>query len=99
LTPRELEVLALLSEGLPNKLICRRLNIAAGTVKVHIGCIFQELGVRSRLEAVVTARRLGIVGEAQAGAARGVETGVPGRPPRALRPPGDGAFHEVSALP
>ena len=33
LTPRQLEVLDLLCEGLPNKLICRRLNIASGTVK------------------------------------------------------------------
>ena len=64
LTPRQLEVLALLCEGLPNKLICRRLNIATGTVKVHISCILRELGVTSRLQAVVAARRCGILGEA-----------------------------------
>ena len=63
LTPRQLEVLALLCEGLPNKLICRRLNIAAGTVKAHISSILHELGVASRLQAVVAARRQGLVRE------------------------------------
>lgn len=66
LTQRQLEVLALLCEGLPNKLICRRLNIATGTVKVHISCILRELGVRSRLQAVVAAQRCGLLGEAPA---------------------------------
>lgn len=65
LTPRQLEVLSLLCEGLPNKLICRRLNICGGTVKVHISCIFRELGVTSRLQAVVAARRLGLHGSAR----------------------------------
>lgn len=60
LTPRQLEVLGLLCEGLPNKLICRQLNISAGTVKAHISGILRELGVTSRLQAVVTARRLGL---------------------------------------
>ncbi len=59
-TPRQLEVLALLCEGLPNKSICRRLNIATGTVKVHISCIFRELGVTSRLQAVVEAQSSGL---------------------------------------
>ena len=59
-TPRQLEVLALLCEGLPNKLICRRLDIAPGTVKVHISCILRQLGVTSRLQAVVAARGLGL---------------------------------------
>ena len=63
LTPRQLEVLALLCEGLPNKLICRRLNIAAGTVKVHIGVILRELSVTSRLQAVVAAGRRGLFDE------------------------------------
>jgi DNA-binding NarL/FixJ family response regulator len=66
LTQRQLEVLALLCEGLPNKLICRRLNIATGTVKVHISCILRELGVTSRLQAVVAARHCGLLGEAPA---------------------------------
>jgi DNA-binding NarL/FixJ family response regulator len=64
LTARQLEVLALLCEGLPNKLIARRLNISGATVKVHIGNILRELGVASRLQAVVAARRLELAGEA-----------------------------------
>ena len=63
LTPRQLEVLALLCEGLPNKMICRRLNICTGTVKVHIGSILRELGVSSRLQAVVAAHRCGLLGD------------------------------------
>ena len=69
LTPRQTEVLALLCEGLPNKRICRRLNVATGTVKVHISCILRELGVKSRLEAVVAARRFGLGGDAARGEA------------------------------
>jgi DNA-binding CsgD family transcriptional regulator len=69
LTPRQLEVLALLCEGLPNKLICRRLSISAGTVKAHISSILRELGVASRLQAVVAARRSGLIGEPGVGSA------------------------------
>jgi len=68
LTPRQLEVLALLSEGLSNKLIARRLNISAGTVKVHVVHIHRALGVSSRLQAVVAVRKLGFDGKAQAAA-------------------------------
>ena len=63
LTPRQLEVLSLLCEGLPNKLICRQLNIATGTVKVHISVILRELGVSSRVQAVVAAQRYGLFGK------------------------------------
>ncbi len=63
LTPRQLEVLLLLCEGLPNKLIARRLSISTATVKVHIGSILRELRVSSRLQAVVAARRAGLVSE------------------------------------
>ena len=62
LTRRQLEVLALLCEGLPNKLICRELDISAGTVKAHISSILSELGVGSRLQAVVEAHRRGLLG-------------------------------------
>ena len=62
LTRRQLEVLALLCEGLPNKLICRELDISAGTVKAHISSILRELGVGSRLQAVVEARRRALLG-------------------------------------
>jgi DNA-binding CsgD family transcriptional regulator len=65
LTPRQREVLTLLCQGLPNKLICRRLNISAGTVKAHISSILRELGVASRLQAVVEAGNRGLVGDAR----------------------------------
>jgi DNA-binding NarL/FixJ family response regulator len=61
LTPRELEVLSLLAEGLSNKLICRRLGISPGTVKIHVSRVLAELGVSSRLEAVVVGQRLGVL--------------------------------------
>lgn len=57
LTPRECEVLALLCEGLPNKLIGRRLQISSGTVKVHVSNILRALNVANRLQAVLLARR------------------------------------------
>jgi DNA-binding NarL/FixJ family response regulator len=63
LTPREMEVLRLLCEGLPNKLIERRLQIGAGTVKCHVASILSKLGVASRLQAVVAAHRLGLLGQ------------------------------------
>jgi DNA-binding NarL/FixJ family response regulator len=63
LTPRELEVLALLCEGLPNKLIERRLGIGAGTVKCHVANILSKLGVQSRLQAVIEAHRRDLVGK------------------------------------
>ncbi len=61
LTHRELEVLALLCEGMPNKVIARELDISISTVKVHIGQILSELGVTSRLQAVVEANRRGLL--------------------------------------
>jgi DNA-binding NarL/FixJ family response regulator len=67
LTPRQLEVLTWLCEGLPNKLIARRLDIEAATVKVHISSILRELGVASRLQAAIAARSLGLVADPGAG--------------------------------
>lgn len=61
LTPRELEVLRLLAEGLPNKSIAQRLAISEHTVKFHINALMSKLGVQSRTEAVVRAMRLGII--------------------------------------
>jgi DNA-binding NarL/FixJ family response regulator len=59
-TQRQLDVLLLLCEGLPNKRIGSRLHISPGTVKVHVGQILRKLGVSSRLQAVVAARRGGL---------------------------------------
>jgi DNA-binding NarL/FixJ family response regulator len=58
LTPRQREVLAYLSQGLPTKLIARRLEISEYTIKEHIALIFQALGVHNRTEAVIRASRL-----------------------------------------
>ena len=61
LTPRELEVLRLLAEGLPNKTIAHRLGVSEHTVKFHVNSILSELGAHSRTEAVINATRLGLI--------------------------------------
>jgi len=61
LTPRELEVLRLLSEGLGNKGISRQLHISEHTVKFHVGAIMAKLGAASRTEAVTQAARRGLI--------------------------------------
>ncbi|MEO1765965.1 response regulator transcription factor [Thiobacter aerophilum] len=58
LTERQLQVLALLAEGKPNKVIARTLDITEGTVKIHLAAIFQTLGVRNRTEAVIAAQEM-----------------------------------------
>jgi len=55
LTPREVEVLAALSEGITNKAIARRLDISLHTVKFHVESLFRKLGARTRTEAVAKA--------------------------------------------
>jgi len=57
LSARELEVLALLAEGLPNKLIARRLEISEKTVKAHLTSVFAEIGVTDRTQAALWAHR------------------------------------------
>jgi DNA-binding NarL/FixJ family response regulator len=61
LTARELDVLALLAEGLPNKAIAARLGISDQTVKFHVAAICGKLGAANRTEAVRVAIRRGIV--------------------------------------
>ncbi len=61
LTPRELEVLRLLAEGLPNKSIGQRLGISEHTVKFHVNAVLGKLGVQSRTEAVVRAVQSGLI--------------------------------------
>lgn len=61
LTPRELEVLQHLAEGLPNKSIARRLEISEHTVKFHVNAIMGKLGVQSRTAAVVRATQLSLI--------------------------------------
>ena len=79
LTARQFEVLALLCEGLQNKQIARRLNIAAATVKIHVANILRALEVSSRLEAAVVALKLGLEPKSAHGQAQ-VTTPAPHRP-------------------
>jgi DNA-binding NarL/FixJ family response regulator len=61
LTAREREVLALLAEGLPNKVIAPRLGITEHTVKTHVAAVYEKLHARNRAEAVVAAARQGLL--------------------------------------
>ena len=60
LTHRQTQVLALLVQGKSNKLICRELKLAEGTVKVHVAAVLRTLGVANRTQAVLAVSRLGI---------------------------------------
>ena len=60
ISPREREVLALLLDGLPNKLIAQRLGISEKTVKTHLTNIFRRIGVTDRVQAVLWAERQGL---------------------------------------
>ncbi|MCX7891056.1 MAG: response regulator transcription factor [Burkholderiales bacterium] len=60
LTERQTQVLALMLQGKPNKLICRELNLAEGTVKIHVAAILRALNVANRTQAVIEASRLGL---------------------------------------
>jgi DNA-binding NarL/FixJ family response regulator len=57
LSTRETEVLALVAEGLPNKLIARRLEISEKTVKAHLTSVFAQIGVTDRTQAALWAQR------------------------------------------
>jgi len=60
ISPREREVLALLLDGMPNKLIARRLEISEKTVKSHLTSIFRQIGVTDRVQAVLWVERQGL---------------------------------------
>jgi len=61
LTPREIQVLELLAEGLPNKAIAARLAISDQTVKFHVSSICGKLGAANRTEAVRLGLRRGLI--------------------------------------
>lgn len=60
LTERQREVLALMAQGKSNKQICRELNLAEATVKIHVTAILRALKVASRAQAIVAVNRLGL---------------------------------------
>jgi two-component system nitrate/nitrite response regulator NarL len=61
LTPRELEILGCLGDGLSNKAVARRLGISQHTVKFHLEAVFAKLGANSRAEAVAKGLRGGLL--------------------------------------
>lgn len=61
LTPREMQVLELLADGLPNKAIASSLNVSDETVKFHLASVFGKLGASNRTDAVRRALRRGLV--------------------------------------
>jgi DNA-binding NarL/FixJ family response regulator len=61
LTSRQLQLLPLLADGLPNKRIADALGVAEGTVKQHLKELFRRLNARNRTQAVNEARRLGLL--------------------------------------
>ncbi|UNK50154.1 LuxR C-terminal-related transcriptional regulator [Lysobacter sp. S4-A87] len=71
LTPREMQILELLADGLSNADIARRLVRSEKTVDHHISAILRKLDVRSRSEAAAVARRTGFIAAGSAGDARG----------------------------
>lgn len=58
LTPREIEVLEAIRQGLTNKMMAKRLDISPHTVKFHVESVFRKLGARSRADAVARALEL-----------------------------------------
>ena len=61
LSPREREVLVMVAEGMPNKLIARRLSISEKTVKAHLTSVFRQIGVTDRTQAALWAQRHGLI--------------------------------------
>ncbi len=58
LTPQQVRVLMMLSEGLLNKQIAYNLTVSEATVKAHVSAILQKLGVESRTQAVIAAAKI-----------------------------------------
>lgn len=60
LSPRQSEVLFLILQGKPSKMICRELNLSASTVKAHTSAVLRALNVTTRTQAVIAAGKLGL---------------------------------------
>ena len=87
LTRSELTILRLLAQGHSNKSLARALNVSENTVKTHLANLYAKLGVGRRVDAVLTAQRLGLVALPAASDAGAVES--PAAHPNFTRP-GDG---------
>ena len=61
ITDRQAAVLTLLGEGLPNKVIARKLGLSEHTIKIHVTSILKTLGAANRTQAVIAAQRLSLV--------------------------------------
>ena len=61
LSARQLEVLALIAQGKPNKVIAREMGLSENTVRVHVAALFNNLGVNSRTSALLAAQQAGLV--------------------------------------
>lgn len=72
LTPRQNDVLALLLQGKPNKLIARDLNLSVETVKDHVAAVLRTLGVNSRTQAVLAVSQMNQIGASRPAAWRRV---------------------------
>ena len=61
LTPREIEIVRMVAQGLRNRAIADRLSISEGTVKVHLHNIYEKFGVDGRLELLLAAQQKGLI--------------------------------------
>lgn len=61
LTPRQLDVLRLMGQSKPNKIIARELNLSEGTVKLHVTAILKTLNVTNRTGAVIAGKEMGLI--------------------------------------
>ncbi len=60
LTPQQVRVLMMLSQGLLNKQIAYELGVSEATVKAHVSAILQKMGVESRTQAVIVANKIDV---------------------------------------
>ena len=61
MTPRQIDVLKLMCEGMSNKVIAHSLGMAEGTVKIHVTAILKEMNATNRTQAVIMAKEFGLV--------------------------------------